>query len=58
MDRTVYRPALLRSVLLIALLVVVGCEARRPDFMRRVREDCAADDQWACDLIDALQHLG
>ena len=44
-----------RSFLLIGLLIVAGCHhARRPDFMTRVREDCGAGQQWACDLIDAL----
>jgi hypothetical protein len=44
-----------KIALLIVLLAVTGCQPRRPDFMTRVREDCAAGDQWACDLIDALQ---
>ena len=44
-----------RSILLIVLLVVASCQhARRPDFMTRVREDCGAGQQWACDLLDAL----
>jgi hypothetical protein len=45
----------LRTIVLIVLVVVAGCHhARRPDFMTRVREDCGAGRQWACDLIDAL----
>lgn len=48
---------LARSVaLLIPLVDVAGCEARRPDFLVRVREDCTAGDRWACDLLDALSH--
>lgn len=43
-----------RAILLIVLMVIAGCHARRPDFMTRVQEDCAAGNLWACDLLDAL----
>jgi hypothetical protein len=43
--------AMWRIIILSALLLVEGCEHRRPNFMTRVREDCAAGDQWACDLL-------
>jgi hypothetical protein len=43
-----------RTVLLFALMINAGCHARRPDFMTRVRQDCSAGEQWACDLLDAL----
>jgi hypothetical protein len=43
-----------RAILLIVVMAVGGCHARRPDFMTRVREDCAAGQKWACDLIDAM----
>jgi hypothetical protein len=46
----------LRSALVVTLLALLGCQPRRPDFLTRVREDCAAGDQWACDLIEALRH--
>jgi hypothetical protein len=42
------------SVLLILLMTIAGCNGRRPGFMSRVREDCVAGQQWACDLLDAL----
>jgi hypothetical protein len=42
------------SIALIVLMTIVGCHARRPGFMTRVREDCTAGQQWACDLLDAL----
>ena len=42
------------AILLIVPMIIVGCHVRRPDFMTRVREDCAARQQWACDLLDAL----
>jgi hypothetical protein len=45
-----------RGILLVTFLAVVGCQPRRPDFMSRVREDCAAGDRWACDLLDRLGH--
>ena len=40
--------------MLIAVPVVSGCHSRRPDFMTRVREDCSAGQQWACDLFGSL----
>jgi hypothetical protein len=46
----------LRSILLVTLLAVGGCEAHQPSFMSRVREDCAASDRWAWDLLDSLGH--
>lgn len=43
-----------QAVMLIVLTIIAGCHARRPDFMTRVQEDCAAGDLWACDLLDAF----
>ncbi len=43
-----------QAVALIVLTIIGGCHARRPDFITRVHEDCAAGDLWACDLLDAL----
>jgi hypothetical protein len=37
-------PHLLRSALVVTLLALLGCQPRRPDFLTRVREDCAAGD--------------
>jgi hypothetical protein len=44
----------LQSILLVTLLAVGGCQHHRPDFLSRVREDCAAGERWACDLLDSL----
>jgi hypothetical protein len=41
---------------MIALMFITGCNSRRPDFMTRVQEDCAAGDSWACELVDAIHH--
>jgi hypothetical protein len=38
---------------MIVLVIMAGCQARRPDFVTRVQENCAAGDQWACDLLDS-----
>src|SRR5271166_2678418 len=46
-----------RAILLIVLGIIEGCHAQRPNFMTRAREDCAAGQQWACDLLDALSGL-
>ena len=46
----------LQSILIVTLLAVGGCEAHRPSFVSRVREDCAAGDRWACELLDSLGH--
>ena len=46
----------LRSVLLVTLIAVGWCQPHRPSFLARVREDCAAGDQWACGLLDSLEH--
>jgi hypothetical protein len=35
-------------------LISADCHARRLDFMTRVRQDGFAGEQWACDLVDAL----
>jgi hypothetical protein len=43
-----------RTLILLDLLLIVACQHKRPDFTSRVREDCAAGDQWACDLLDSL----
>src|SRR6476659_203530 len=40
--------------LLVTLLALAGCQPHRPDFMTRVRQDCAGGDKWACDLLDSL----
>lgn len=53
-----------RTVLVLVLMIAAGCVAHRPDFvtqarpdfMTRVRQDCSAGEQWACDLVDALNH--
>ena len=37
---------------MIVLVIMAGCQTRRPDFVTRVQGDCAAGDQWACDLLD------
>jgi hypothetical protein len=44
------------AVLTVAMLTLVNCAPRRADFTARVEQDCAAGDQWACHLIDALRH--
>jgi hypothetical protein len=46
----------LQGILPVALLTVASCETQRPSFMSRIREDCAAGDRWACDLLDTLSH--
>ena len=46
----------LRSMLLVMLLALGGCQPHRPSFLSRVREDCAAGDRWACELLDSLAH--
>ena len=46
----------LRSIVLVTLVAVGGCQPQRPSFLSRVREDCAAGDRWACDLLDSLAH--
>ena len=46
----------LRSLLLVTLLAVGGCQPHRPSFLSRVREDCARGDRWACDLLNTLAH--
>jgi hypothetical protein len=46
----------LRSILLVTLLAVGGCQPHQPSFLSRVREDCAAGDRWACYLLDSLAH--
>jgi hypothetical protein len=30
---------------MIVLVIMAGCQARRPEFVTRVQEDCAAGDQ-------------
>ena len=44
------------TIMLVTLLAIAGCQPHRPDFMTRVRQDCAAGDRWACDLLDGLAH--
>ena len=36
---------------MIVLVILAGCQARRPDFVTRVQGDCTAGDQWACNLL-------
>ena len=44
-----------RVALLFVVLSFAGCQApHRPDFLTRVIQDCAAGQQWACELLDAL----
>jgi hypothetical protein len=43
-------------IVLMAVVGVAGCHVQRPGFMTRVPEDCAAGQQWACDLLDELTH--
>jgi hypothetical protein len=43
-----------QAVMLIVLTIIAGCDARRPGFIPRMQQDCAAGDQWACDLVDTL----
>ena len=44
---------LLALLLIVTLLTIAGCQPHhRPDYMTRVGEDCAAGDQWACDLLE------
>jgi hypothetical protein len=43
-----------QAMLLAAILSIAGCQARRPSFMTRIREDCIAGDQWSCNLLDAF----
>jgi hypothetical protein len=45
----------LRSILLVTLLAVSGCQPHPPSFLSRVRED-AAGARWACDLLDSFAH--
>jgi hypothetical protein len=53
-SRSNYTRPLPLSIVLVVLLAVAGCHAQRPSFVSRVREDCAAGQQWACDLLDEL----
>jgi hypothetical protein len=50
--------AMWRSLILLVLLLIAACQHRHPEFMSRVREDCVAGDQWACDLLDSLAKAG
>lgn len=43
-----------QAVMLIVLTIIAGCDARRPDFISRIQQNCAAGDQWACNQVDAL----
>ena len=54
--RTSLWEAVLRATVLIGVILIAGRHSRRPDFLRRVREDCTAGDRWAYDLLDALSH--
>jgi hypothetical protein len=40
-----------RAILMIVLVIMAGCHAIRPDSVTRIQENCAAGDQWACDLL-------
>ncbi len=49
--------SMLVRMALVALVTLAGCAPpRRPSFLTRVLEDCAAGDQWACNFLDATQH--
>jgi hypothetical protein len=45
-----------RAVIILAVLVVAGCQAQpnRPSFLGRSLQDCVNGDQAACSMIDAL----
>ena len=40
-----------RTIIMIALVIMAGCHAIRPDSVTRIQENCTAGDQWACDLL-------
>jgi len=46
--------AISRAILLGSLLLLAGCETRRPSFLTRVHEDCVHGDPWACGLLTSL----
>jgi hypothetical protein len=39
--------------MLVGLLALSGCQTQNSDFVIWGHEDCAAGQQWACDLIEA-----
>ena len=43
-----------RVAVLVVALVLAGCQAPRPDFTERSRQDCARGDQEACRMLAAL----
>jgi hypothetical protein len=43
-----------QAMLFVAIVSIAGCQARRPSFMTRIREDCTAGDKWSCDLLEAF----
>jgi hypothetical protein len=43
-----------RASAVAVLILIAGCERKHPSFLARVSEDCAAGDQWACDLLESL----
>jgi hypothetical protein len=53
-DASQYVRPLWRAIVLVVLVTIAACHSRRSNFMARVREDCSAGQQWACDLLDAL----
>jgi hypothetical protein len=43
-----------RLVIPALALLLAGCQAPRPDFTARSRQDCARGDQDACRMLEAL----
>lgn len=43
-----------RAAVLAAILLLAGCQAARPDFTERSRQDCERGDQDACRMLEAL----
>lgn len=43
-----------RAAVLAVALMLAGCQAPRPDFTERSRQDCAQGDQEACRMLEAL----
>jgi hypothetical protein len=45
-----------RAILLIAPMVISGCQHHSPDFLSHVEKRCAGGDSGACGLLDAVSH--
>nr|WP_294566320.1 hypothetical protein [uncultured Rhodopila sp.] len=43
-----------RGAALAVALLLAGCQAARPDFTERTRQDCVQGDQEACRMLDAM----